>query len=279
MFRPLDPNQEVRIIVAEPHSFKNFAEARIWAKQNIVGSYFNPEIGEVKVSSKAIDKYLSGKVVGKSVSLDTHLSALPVLPQLIESSIVGEIHEDRDNNSNLRDIVRLYGAINHNGMIKRVKITVKRYTDEDQKPKAYSYEVTEIEPLDGTLETTHTQNADFVPTSNNSILVANLLQGVETANNLQENLLADTFTSVAQSAADRLGIEIEIDEGMPAKGSYNPRTGRVRVNPTRHATAEDVQRTILHEAIGHGGIQAVMGDQFSKMCGMALHYSIIVRAI
>lgn len=79
----------------------------------------------------------------------------------------------------------------------------------------------------------------------------------------------ETFTSVAQSAADRLGIEIEIDEGMPAKGSYNPRTGRIRINPSRHATAEDVQRTVLHETIGHGGIQAVMGDQFGKMCGMA----------
>ncbi|MBR5899495.1 MAG: hypothetical protein IKZ14_08530 [Muribaculaceae bacterium] len=39
---------------------------------------------------------------------------------------------------------------------------------------------------------------------------------------------------------------------MPAKGSYNPRTGRIRINPSRHATAEDVRRTVLHETIGHG---------------------------
>ena len=80
---------------------------------------------------------------------------------------------------------------------------------------------------------------------------------------------ADTFTSVAEATAQQLGIEVEIDEGMPAKGSYNPRTGRIRINPSRHATAEDVRRTVLHETIGHGGVQAVMGDKFNEMCNMA----------
>ena len=75
---------------------------------------------------------------------------------------------------------------------------------------------------------------------------------------------ADTFTSAAEAIAQQLGVEIEIDESMPAKGSYNPRTGHIRINPSRHATAEDVRRTILHETIGHGGVQAVMGDQFGK---------------
>lgn len=77
---------------------------------------------------------------------------------------------------------------------------------------------------------------------------------------------ADTFTSAAEAIAQQLGVEIEIDESMPAKGSYNPRTGRIRINPSRHATAEDIQRTVLHETIGHGGIQAVAGKRFGQVC-------------
>ncbi|MEE0974549.1 MAG: LPD38 domain-containing protein [Muribaculaceae bacterium] len=77
---------------------------------------------------------------------------------------------------------------------------------------------------------------------------------------------ADTFTSAAEAIAQQLGVEIEIDESIPAKGSYNPRTGRIRINPSRHATAEDVQRTVLHETIGHGGIQAVAGKRFGQVC-------------
>ena len=48
--------------------------------------------------------------------------------------------------------------------------------------KAYSYEVLKIEPLEGTLETTHTQSADFVSSSKGSITIANLLKGVENSN-------------------------------------------------------------------------------------------------
>ena len=80
---------------------------------------------------------------------------------------------------------------------------------------------------------------------------------------------ADTFTSAAAAIAQQLGVEIEIDESIPAKGSYNPRTGRIRINPSRHATAEDVQRTVLHETIGHGGIQAVAGKRFGQVCQQA----------
>lgn len=35
---------------------------------------------------------------------------------------------------------------------------------------------------------------------------------------------AYTFTSAAEAIAQQLGVEIEIDESMPAKGSYNPHT-------------------------------------------------------
>ena len=65
------------------------------------------------------------------------------------------------------------------GVLYRVKTTIKRYNSENEKTKAYSYEVTEIELLDGS-GIPHTQSADFIPTSNNSITLAKLLKGVKT---------------------------------------------------------------------------------------------------
>ena len=72
--------------------------------------------------------------------------------------------------------MRLYGAIDIDGTIYRVKTTVKRYNDSQEKTKAYSYEVTEIELLEGTLGDA---NKPLPRTTNSSITGAKLLNGVE----------------------------------------------------------------------------------------------------
>ena len=126
------------------------------------------------------NKYLSQKAVEKSDSKDVHLSALHVLPRIIEESMVGEIHADKNNNENLKDIVRLYGVIEIDGQVFRVKTTVKRYNNENEKTKAYSYEVKEIELLDGTPGDDH--NNPLPRTFNNSITAAKLLQNIESRN-------------------------------------------------------------------------------------------------
>ena len=73
----------------------------------------------------------------------------------------------------------------------------------------------------------------------------------------------------AQEVANKLGVEVEIDNNLRAKGAYNTRTGRIRINPSRCVTEQDVEKTILHEALGHGGIQAVTGARFNDVCRMA----------
>ena len=178
-------NKRIVTIVSAPlvHGFKSFDEARKWAKENIVGTVQQPEIGEVNISGTAIDKYLSQKAVNKSDNKDVHLSALRIMPQIIENSVVGEIHEDKEGNTNIRDVVRLFGAIEIDYKTYCVKTTVKRYNDNNVKSKAYSYEVKEIELLDGQHGETHTDCADFSPRkSNNSITAAKLLQIVESGN-------------------------------------------------------------------------------------------------
>ena len=136
---------EGAIVIDTPrHNFKNFDEARKWAKENIVGSYRNNYTGEnITVSKTAIDKYMSASSVLKSVDKDVHMSALTKLPRLIETSRLKETKQDRKNNRDIKAIQRFFGNIHYENRIYAIKITVKAYPSGIN--KAYSYEVIKIE--------------------------------------------------------------------------------------------------------------------------------------
>ncbi|MDR0691810.1 MAG: hypothetical protein LBF69_02095 [Prevotellaceae bacterium] len=126
------------------HSFRNFDEAKKWAKENIVDTYKNDNTGEdVYISKKAIDKYLSASAVLKSVNKDAHLSVLKVMPELLKTSLLKEKNTDRADDYHIKEIQRFYGAISYEGQTHPIKITVKATRNEGN--KAYSYEVLDIE--------------------------------------------------------------------------------------------------------------------------------------
>ncbi len=153
--------KEVNPVDTPKHDFKNFSEARKWAKENITGTYKNTDTGEdISISGKAIDKYLSMKAVSKSVDMDAHLSALKQLPKIIETSVLKESHLDRNNDTNIKEIQRFIAFVRYEGKEYPVKLTVKAIKNEGN--KAYSYEVMEIKSSDGTLED-HIPKADFLP--------------------------------------------------------------------------------------------------------------------
>lgn len=214
-----DDKREVAIVKAEKeHGFKNFKEAKQWAKENIVGEYENSEIGIVNISNKSIDKYLSGKAVEKSLNVDVHLSTLKVVPSIIENSVVGEIHEDNKGDVNIRDIVRLYGCVDIDGTLYRVKSTVKRYVNDNEKTKAYSYEVTEIELLEG--ETNDAQRPHPNSTSN-SIPVANLVNNSQTDKGNEKKFSVSApvekkgnLVAIHNLNADKLNKSLDLG-GMP----------------------------------------------------------------
>jgi hypothetical protein len=130
------------------HGFKNFDEARQWAKKNIIGTYKNDNTGEnLRVSNKIIGKYLSEKAVKKSVSIDAHLSALMQLPSLVKTSILKESSPDSENSRNIKEVQRFYGAINYEGKTYLVKLTVKVLVDKIN--NVYTYEVIDIENPNG----------------------------------------------------------------------------------------------------------------------------------
>ena len=156
------------------HDFvdKNFLhQAEEWAKQNLFGSYSTTDADGrglyYDITYKAIDKYLSQAAVDKSrdagTNMGIHLAVLKVLPEVISNTIQTEIHpnyrkigrERKPENGYENDslIHRRYGAVNVDGMLCRVKITMKEVlisTKAEQRVRnlAYSYEVAKIEVLD-----------------------------------------------------------------------------------------------------------------------------------
>ena len=131
---------------APGHCFRNFSQARKWAKQNIAGCYKNNCTGmKITISGTAIDKYLSASAVLRSASIDAHLSALRVLPRMTVSAILKESQQDRDGNRDIKAILRFYASINYQSETYPVKITVKAYPGGIN--KAYSYEVLQKSPI------------------------------------------------------------------------------------------------------------------------------------
>ena len=183
-------NNLVNIIKADKeHGFKNFAEAKEWAGKNIARLYTNNETGgkgDINISKKILDKFLSESSVRKSVDKDTHLAVLKVLPDIIREGIDAEQHPDikKDENGERKlgneinenvTIHRVYGAVEIGGTLHRVKITLKEDRTQGPTKRVYNYEATKIELLDGQSATP----VGVPRNSNNSISVANLLNGVE----------------------------------------------------------------------------------------------------
>ena len=131
----------------------------------------------------AIAKFLSESAVRKSDDKDVHLAVLRILPEVKRESVDVEQHPDykkgKDGKRDLKNGInqnvtmhRLYGAVDIDGKVYRVKITLKADISNSEAKKAYSYETTKIELLAGQHEEAVTSSRY----SNNSITGANLLK-------------------------------------------------------------------------------------------------------
>ena len=203
--------EKVKVVEVEKHGFgskerETLNNAKAWAISNLVttGKQELPTMRDgttYTISKKAIDKYLSESAVKKSENLDTHLSVLSKLKDVIHESIEAEIHPDyKKGEDGLRSVEngygegvlvhRLYGAVEIDGKTYRVKTTMQEFRGgEENKP--HSYEVTKIELLDSPGKR---ENPDRPPSdaSNNSIDTAKLLQGVEKSYDSGKKLLDES---------------------------------------------------------------------------------------
>ncbi|MBF1310158.1 MAG: hypothetical protein HXN09_02070 [Porphyromonadaceae bacterium] len=96
----------------------------------------------------------------------------------------------------------------------------------------------------------------------------------------QDDLDMQDLEEVATSMAEVLGEDVrvihdtaeiegrnesETNRMRGAKGWYDPKTGQVVVVLPNAESADDVEATILHEVVGHKGLQELVGkDQFGK---------------
>ena len=197
MNSPLNYPTKVMIVELECAPFSGAKLAYGWAvRHGIVGLMSDVDTGgkgEVSISRASVLKMVSGSAVGKSVTPEIHYAALMRLRDIIRESFVGEIHLDYGKvngrrsaqngfNPNVR-IARLYGCVSFGGIPYRAKTTLKLFADANEKTKAYSYEISNIEILKGV--------AGFVtrPSDKTSMPVRILLNGVCDVNG--EPLLKD----------------------------------------------------------------------------------------
>lgn len=130
---------------------------------------------------------LSGSAVTKSVTPAIHYAALVRLRDIIRESFIAETHPDykkingnRSPKNGYNPLVLidvLYGCASYGDIPYRVKTTLKRYLEHKDATKAYSYEITNVEILKGTVAPVAR------PNNKTSTLSVNiLLQGVRDVN-------------------------------------------------------------------------------------------------
>ena len=219
--------KEVGVVEATAdHGFKNYKEAKAWARQNISKVYDDEETGGkglVRISNGAIDKFLSQSAIDKSDNKDVHMAVLKVLPDVLRTSIDVETHPDflkgkdgrrsAENGMNKDVLVhRCYGVVSIDGKPYRVKITLKEDLRDKNFPHVtHSYEATKIELLAGqhgdvTMTSPRNSNSSIgskellagtwenpitspSPNTNNSVSAAKLLKNVVMSYNPSEKVL------------------------------------------------------------------------------------------
>ena len=192
----LHGNDSLRFVVVRgaPAPFRCTKDALAWARANgLIGKMLEQETGGkgiVSISGESIRETLNPRQREKSISDEIHFAALTKLRDLIRESIILDCHPDYPKNkegvrvpgissNNGIDICIAYAAFMVLGVVYRVRLTLKRYSQTGTS-KAYAYRVNEIEVLPGTLGGRIALATD--PTGTTSICGSILLNGVPEVN-------------------------------------------------------------------------------------------------
>ena len=189
------------VVRGAPAPFRCTKDALAWARQNgLIGKMSSEETGGkgiVSISGESIRETLNPRQREKSISDEIHFAALTKLRDLIRESIILDCHPDYPKNkdgvrvpgmssNNGIDICIAYAAFMVLGVVYRVRLTLKRYSQTGTS-KAYAYRVNEIEVLPGTLGGRIALATD--PTGTTSICGSILLNGVPEVNGAAKGVL------------------------------------------------------------------------------------------
>ena len=173
---------QVKVVDVPRHPFTGtgrqaIKKARIWANNNLVGTHTAHQVGnefDYSIDEDAVKKFLSSSSTLNSDNLGVHLAVLTRLPEVISESIEVEEHPDYKKLNRERRVEngiddpnllvhRMYGAVDIDGMIYRVKTTMHEHYGKGNAP--HDYRVTKVELL---ISGSPTSNALSNSTGSNS---------------------------------------------------------------------------------------------------------------
>ena len=213
--KPGIASEVVNVIDAKKHSFDGMKPSE-WAEKNLVTEHVEgkeivydenlPTTSDgtpFSISKGAVDKFVSESAVHKNEDYDSdaHMRVIPFIKDIIHNSIDAEIHpnykkvngERRPENGYISDSVvhRLYGAVNIDDKLYRVKTTMLEFKSGKQVNRPHTFEVAKIELVDDTANSIARQTSSNV----SRIDGANLLKDVEKSYDKGKKLLDENGKS------------------------------------------------------------------------------------
>ena len=248
----------VKVTHVERHSFTGtglqaIEKAMVWAQGRIVKDHWYhkgmSDGFKYLIDDTSIEKYLSESSTTGSDNLGVHLATLKVLPRVINRSILAETHPDygkvngqrsADNGVNNPNMLvhRLYGAIEIDGQLYRVKTTLhERYNADD---RAYDYMVTNMElVISGSSTSDALTSSTNKHTSTERLAVAKLLKGVEKSYESGKLLLDESENTGSEEPTSRfLRAEREGD----VSGAAEAASDFMRNATPKNTSVDDVLR-------------------------------------
>gem|GEM_PF-3571273 len=228
---------EVKVVDVPKHDFTGTGKqaidkARVWAEQNLVGLHTahrdDGNTYDYQIDDEAVGKYLSSSSTLNSDNLGVHLAVLKKLPEVIDNSIEAEEHPDykkvkgeRSADNGVADanllVHRMYGAVNIDGNIYRVKTTMHEHLSKGNAP--HDYRVTKVELLISGSATSNALSNSTGSHSPSTVTAAKLLQNVEKAYDKGKLLLdeAKNPSEVDYRGRMRTAFSVQVKDDYEAR--------------------------------------------------------------
>jgi len=124
-----------------------FDDARTAAKDFQGKTLHNAATGmDAVVSRNSLDKMLSAKAVGKSVSIAAHVNAVANADKLFERAVLVDSHPDGKELGTIKAVHRFYAPMRFGGKVLQVKMTVKEFAQQSNGNRLYTVEAMDLEP-------------------------------------------------------------------------------------------------------------------------------------
>ena len=175
--RKADPLSVVPVTQGEASFGNDFNAARQWAMKHLRQSPVTNERSgmAVTIGRKAIEKATSRSAL-KGARAEHHLAALRQWPELLRHAVPGEVRPDRNAATHIKALHRWYAPLAVDGVLYRVKLTVKEYAH--QQPGIYTHELVEMEMPAGKRVQAAQEGPSSTPQAGTEMTVAEVLVDV-----------------------------------------------------------------------------------------------------